>query len=82
MEKSITIAAMMFACMVLPSAADEYGVEPAGVYPAAFREVCTTTSYGVGIVDTDCRSEVLPPPRGNPGLRGICTIYYGRRTCH
>jgi hypothetical protein len=78
------VAAALIACMVLPGFADEHGVEPdAGYYPAASREVCTTTNYGGGdIIETDCRYEALPPPRGNPALKGICTIYYGRRTCY
>ncbi|MGH6735457.1 MAG: hypothetical protein ACRECX_05185 [Methyloceanibacter sp.] len=50
--------------------------------PAVTREVCTVSEWGYDEVRTDCRYEMLPPPRGNPALRGICTTYYGRRTCH
>jgi hypothetical protein len=77
------LAATMIAGMVLPSAGAEHGVEPeANLYPATIREVCTTTSFGADIVETDCRYEALPAGRGNPALKGICTTYYGRRTCY
>jgi hypothetical protein len=50
--------------------------------PVATREVCTIAEWGYDEIRTDCRTEVLPPRRGNPALRGICTTYYGRRTCY
>ena len=54
----------------------------AEVVPVVTHETCTTSEWGFDAVRTDCRMEVLPAPRGNPGLKGICTTYYGRRTCH
>ncbi len=50
--------------------------------PVATREVCTTTNWGFGEIRTDCRMEVSPAPKANPALKGICTTYYGRRTCY
>jgi predicted transglutaminase-like cysteine proteinase len=50
--------------------------------PAGMREVCSTMNWGVGEIRTDCRYEALLPERANPALKGICTTYYGRRTCH
>ena len=52
------------------------------LYAAAMREVCTISEWGYDEVRTDCRTEVLPPRRGNPALQGLCTIRYGRRTCY
>jgi hypothetical protein len=60
----------------LPSELDVYLV------PAATREVCTIGDWGFDEIRTDCVSGALPPRRVNPALRGICTTYYGRRTCH
>lgn len=53
-----------------------------GLVPVATSEICTTTNLGLGEVRTECRTEALPPSQGNPALRGICTTYYGRRTCY
>ncbi|MGH6866806.1 MAG: hypothetical protein ACREDO_11710 [Methyloceanibacter sp.] len=49
---------------------------------AAMREVCTTSEWEFGEIRTDCRTEYLRPSKGNPALDGICTTYYGHRTCH
>jgi hypothetical protein len=62
--------------------ADEPNLQPFGLQPAGMREVCSTMDWGIGEIRTDCRTELLPPPKANPALRGICTIYYGRRTCY
>jgi hypothetical protein len=62
--------------VTLPSALDVYLV------PAATREVCTTSDWGYGEIRTDCRTEALPVRPDDPALRGICTTYYGRRTCY
>ncbi|MGE5260068.1 MAG: hypothetical protein ACM3MH_04225 [Actinomycetota bacterium] len=50
--------------------------------PAGMREICSTMDWGVGEIRTDCHYEALVPERANPALKGICTIYYGRRTCY
>lgn len=60
----------------LPSELDVY------LIPAATREVCTTSAWGYGEVRTDCRMEPVPVRRRDPALSGICTTYYGRRTCY
>jgi hypothetical protein len=52
------------------------------VVPVVTREVCTTTDYGIGEIRTVCRTETKPGARANPALTGICTTYYGRRTCY
>jgi predicted transglutaminase-like cysteine proteinase len=57
--------------------ADESIYQPAGI-----REACSTMAWGVGEIRTDCRYEALAPEKTNPALKGICTIYYGRRTCY
>jgi hypothetical protein len=63
---------------VVPEVASEPELLPVG----STREVCTYTEWGHDEVRTDCRYEVLPPPRGNPALQGVCTTRYGRRTCY
>jgi hypothetical protein len=61
----------------------EHDVAPeAKLVPAVTREVCTTAQWGYDAVRTDCRMEVRAAPTTNPALRGICTTYYGRRTCY
>jgi hypothetical protein len=57
--------------------ADEPIYQPAGV-----REVCSTMDWGVGEIRTDCRYEALAPEKANPALKGLCTTYYGHRTCY
>jgi hypothetical protein len=54
----------------------------AGAVAAATREVCTEISWGYDGVRTDCRFKVLAAEAPNPALKGLCTTYYGRRTCH
>jgi hypothetical protein len=38
--------------------------------------------WGVGEIRTDCRYEALAPEKAIPALKGLCTTYYGRRTCY
>jgi hypothetical protein len=52
------------------------------VLPAATREICTTTNWGVGEVRTECWTEEIAPKEPNPALKGICTTLYGKRTCY
>ncbi len=62
---------------------EPHAVTPdASLVPVVTREVCATTNWGFGEIRTECRTEALPPSQGNPALRGICTTYYGRRTCY
>ena len=56
--------------------------QDANMLPVATREVCRTTNWGFDEIRTDCRMEVSPAPKDNPALKGICTTYYGRRTCY
>jgi hypothetical protein len=79
-------AILALAVLLLGSAARaEHAIAPeveAEVVAVVTHEVCTTSEWGFGAVRTACRVEVLPAARGNPALKGICTTYYGRRTCH
>ncbi len=69
--------------MVSWTAQAEHAIAPeAKLVPAVTREVCTEQVWGVDTVRTDCRVEVRAAPQPNPALKGICTIYYGQRTCH
>jgi hypothetical protein len=52
------------------------------VVPAVTREVCTISEWGFDEIRTDCKTAVLPAPKSNPALSGLCTTYYGRRTCY
>ena len=77
---------VVFATLVAMAAGTvqaEHAVAPEGLtVPAVTREVCTTGEWGFDGVRTDCRVEVQAAPKPNPALSGICTIYYGRRTCY
>jgi hypothetical protein len=46
------------------------------------REVCSTTDFGYGEIRTECRTEAIAPAKADPALKGVCTIYYGRRSCY
>jgi hypothetical protein len=46
------------------------------------QELCTTVGVGPDGLRTDCRIAVRPAALDNPSLKGICTTYYGRRTCY
>jgi hypothetical protein len=46
------------------------------------REVCSTIDFGYGEIRTECRTEAIAPAKADPALKGICTIYYGRRSCY
>lgn len=88
MAKHALLLGVIIVCMASASAADEHAINPepellaAGLAPAATREVCTTGEWGFDEVRTQCEVEVLPARRGNPALKGICTTYYGNRTCY
>jgi hypothetical protein len=61
----------------------EHAVAPEGdLVPVLTREICDVAEWGYDQVRTDCRTEVRPVAKPNPALSGICTIYYGRRSCH
>ena len=65
----------------------EHAVAPetdlkADVAPAATREICTAVRFGDGVIRTDCRESAYAPLGPNPALKGICTIFYGVRTCY
>jgi hypothetical protein len=47
-----------------------------------YRETCEQMDWSFDGVRTECRYETLPVRRANPALKGICTIYYGNRTCY
>jgi hypothetical protein len=86
-ERGLLLGAIV-ACMASASAADEHAINPepellpAGLVQAATREVCTTSDWGFDEVRTQCDVQVLSARRSNPALKGICTTYYGNRTCY
>jgi hypothetical protein len=81
MVKRVLVAGLV--AMVSGAAQAEHAVAPEGeLVPAVTREVCDVAEWGYDQVRTDCRTEVLPVAKANPALKGICTIYYGRRICH
>ena len=76
---------VLFAAMVamLSGTAQAEGVAPeANLVPVVTQEVCTTALWGFDEIRTDCRTEVRAASKPSPALKGICTIYYGRRTCY
>jgi hypothetical protein len=61
----------------------EHAVAPeAELVPVVTREICDVAEWGYDQVRTDCWMKVYPAPKPNRALNGICTIYYGHRTCH
>jgi hypothetical protein len=81
MMKPILFAGLVAA--ISGAAQAEHAVLPEGdVVPVATREICDVAEWGYDQIRTDCRMEVLPVAKPNPALKGICTIYYGRRICH
>ncbi|HXG80118.1 MAG TPA: hypothetical protein VNJ31_12380 [Methyloceanibacter sp.] len=46
------------------------------------REMCTTIAWGLDGVRTDCRYRAIAADKPTEALKGICTTFYGRRTCY
>ena len=88
MTKHRLLLGAIIVCLASASAADEHAINSqpelltAGLVPVASREVCTTSEWGFDEVRTQCDVHVLPARRSNPALKGICTTYYGNRTCY
>lgn len=83
MLKRVMFAGLLAMLCGAAQAEPEHAVTAeAGLLPVVTREVCTTTNWGFGEIRTDCRTEVSAAPKIDPALKGICTIYYGRRTCY
>lgn len=83
MLKRVVLAGLMAMLGGAAQADQDHAVTPgAGLVPVVTREVCTTTHWGFDEIRTDCRVEVSAAPKPNPALKGICTTYYGRRTCY
>jgi hypothetical protein len=61
---------------------DQVAKPEAGLVPVVTHEVCTTTNWGFGEIRTECRTEESLAPKPSQSLKGICTTYYGRRTCY
>jgi hypothetical protein len=85
MVRRVLLAAAV--AFVSLTAQAEHAVAPekdlkADAVPAATREVCTTAFFGDDVIRTDCRESAHAAPDANPALKGICTIYYGVRTCY
>lgn len=61
----------------------EHAIAPeADGFPMTTREICTMIAWGYDGVRTDCRYRVLSAQKPKEALKGICTTYYGRRTCY
>lgn len=76
-----SLAAMV--AMVSLTAHAEHAVAPeAKLVAASMREICTEIAWGQDGVRTDCQFQALAAREPNPALKGICTTYYGRRTCY
>jgi hypothetical protein len=81
------VGGLLFAVMLATSfaaAAESHQsvATAAGVVPAVTREICTEALWGYDDIRSDCRTEVRAAAKPNPALKGICTTYYGRRTCY
>jgi hypothetical protein len=72
------------AAMLTTTAQAEHAIEAdESIYqPASMRGACSTMDWGVGEIRTACHYEALAPEKDNPALNGLCTTYYGRRTCY
>jgi hypothetical protein len=76
-----SLAAMV--AMVSLTAQAEHAVAPeASLVAASTREICTEIAWGYDGVRTDCRFQTIAAREPNPALKGICTTFYGRRTCY
>ena len=81
MGRRVLFAAIV--AMLSGTAQAEQAVAPeANLVPVVTQEVCTTALWGFDEIRTDCRTEVRAASKPSPALKGICTIYYGRRTCY
>ncbi len=82
MLKRVVLAGLIAVLGGAAHAEQDRAATPAtGLFPVT-HEVCTTTNWGFGEIRTDCRTEVSPTPKPSQALTGICTTYYGRRTCY
>jgi hypothetical protein len=62
--------------------ADQAAAPEANLVQVVTQETCTSAVWGYDGIRTDCRTAVRPALKANPALQGICTTYYGRRTCY
>jgi hypothetical protein len=80
MARRALLAALV--AMVSWTAQAEHAIAPEAESLAdSTREVCTTL-IGYDVIRTNCRVQALAAQEPNEALKGICTTYYGRRTCH
>jgi hypothetical protein len=82
MVKRLVLAAVMGIVWSAAASAEHAMASEADLVPVATQEICTAIDWGLDGVRTDCRTAVRQAPVDNPALKGICTIYYGRRICH
>ena len=83
MVRRVLFAGLVALLSGTAQAEPEHTIPPEGaLLPVVTREICTTMLWGFDEIRSDCRTETRPAPKDNPALKGICTIYYGRRTCH
>jgi len=61
----------------------QHAIAPeSGLLPIGTREICTTIAWGLDGVRTECRYRALEAEKPTDALKGICTTFYGRRTCY
>jgi hypothetical protein len=82
MVKRVVFAAAVLLSSGAAAESDHAIVPETDAAPMVTQEVCTTVGVGPDGVRTDCRVAVRPAALDNPALKGICTTYYGRRTCY
>jgi hypothetical protein len=82
MVKRLVLAFVMGILCSAAAQAEHAVTSEADLVPAVTQEVCTMIDWGLNGVRTDCRMAARAEPVVNPALKGICTIYYGRRTCY
>lgn len=84
MVKRIVLASIVGILFGAAAAAQtEHAIAPeTDLVPVVTQEICTTIDWGIDGVRTNCRMAERPAPTENPALKGICTTYYGRRTCY
>lgn len=83
MLKRVVLVGFVAMLSFTAQAEPDHAIAPeANLLPVVRQEVCMTGPWGYDEVRTDCRMEMRAAPKPNPALRGICTTYYGRRTCY
>ena len=83
MLKRVVLAGLIAALGGAAQAAQGQPTAPEpGLLAVVTHEVCTTTNWGFGEIRTGCRTYTTQAAKPNPGVKGICTTYFGHRTCY